>query len=131
MDVTCQCGSIHFKTPTSTPLELYHCHCTECRKQSASSFGTSAIFPYFTLPTDLPLGCYTRSTDSGNSLDCYFCTKCGTRILHSGRHNKKTVSVKGGCVEGLDWSKAKHIWCSRAVVKIPEGVEKWDEEPDK
>ena len=22
--------------------------------------------------------------------------------------------MKGGCIEGLDWSNVKHIWCKRA-----------------
>jgi hypothetical protein len=35
MHVSCQCGGISFGTPTQTPLEVYHCHCLECRKQSA------------------------------------------------------------------------------------------------
>lgn len=129
MQASCQCGAVKFKTPTPEPLDLYHCHCIECRKQSSSAFGTSAIFPAFPLPDNLPLSCYTRKTDSGGLLDCYFCMICGARVLHS-RQGKKTVSVKGGCLEGLDWSKAKHIWCSRAVVKIPEGVQRWDKEPD-
>jgi len=37
--------------------------------------------------------------------------------------------VKGGCIEGLDWKQAKHIWVKRAMVPIPEGVETHDEEP--
>lgn len=54
-----------------------------------------------------------RPTDSGNQSDCYFCKKCGSRILHASP-NKDTVSVKGGCIEGLDWTTAIHIWCKRA-----------------
>ncbi len=42
---------------------------------------------------------------------------------------EKTVSVKGGCIRGLDLKGAKHIWCKRAMVPIPEGVERFDEEP--
>jgi len=37
--------------------------------------------------------------------------------------------VKGGCIEGLDWGQAKHIWCKRAMVPIPEGVETSEEGP--
>ncbi len=44
MEVQCQCGAVSFTTPTPEPIALYHCHCTQCRKQSASAFGTSAIF---------------------------------------------------------------------------------------
>lgn len=33
------------------------------------------------------------------------------------------MSVKGGCIEGLDWTKAIHIWAKNAMVPIPEGSE--------
>jgi hypothetical protein len=50
--------------------------------------------------------------------------------MHAVRDDKrKVVSVKGGCIEGLDWKNAKHIWTKNALVPIPEGVEKYEEEP--
>lgn len=42
---------------------------------------------------------------------------------------ERTVSVKGGCIRGLRLEGVKHIWCKRAVVPIPEGVERFEEEP--
>jgi hypothetical protein len=131
MNVSCQCGNVAFRTPLSAPLAVYICHCNECRHQSSSAFGCSAIFPRFNLPTSIEtlLSCYTRSTDSGNTLDCYFCKHCGSRVLHSAREGN-TVSVKGGCIEGLDWNGAVHIWTKRAVIQIPDGVEAWEGEPD-
>jgi hypothetical protein len=139
MIVSCQCGAVHFETPSPAPLDVYHCHCLECRKQSASAFGTSAIFPargLFPLPVDLvaKLSCYTRPTDSGGTMDCYFCTQCGVRMFHRGRSpdgtERSTVSIKGGCVEGLDWSNGKHIYTRSAVVPIPHGAEQWRESPE-
>lgn len=46
-----------------------------------------------------------------------------------------TISIKGGCLDPkkgdeLKWSEGIHIWCKSAVVDIPEGVERWDEEPE-
>lgn len=38
--------------------------------------------------------------------------------------------MKAGCVEGLDWKGAVHIWTKRAVVQVPEGVETWEAQPD-
>jgi hypothetical protein len=38
--------------------------------------------------------------------------------------------VKGGCIEGLDWKGAVHIWTKRAVIKVPDGVEAWEGEPE-
>ncbi|KAG9235982.1 hypothetical protein BJ875DRAFT_249157 [Amylocarpus encephaloides] len=69
-----------------------------------------------------------RPTASGNVVNHYFCKACGTRLIHT-TPDKDIVSVKGGCIEGLDWNSARHIWCKRALVPIPEGVERDDEEP--
>lgn len=142
MDVRCQCGAVHFRTSTATPIALYHCHCLECRKQSASAFGTSAIFPsdgIFPLSPALSsaLSLWSRpgGEESGGrrTMDCYFCKVCGVRVFHRIRdeegEGRPTVSVKGGCVEGLDWKGGKHIFCRSAVVDIPEGAERWEGPP--
>ncbi|KAI1338745.1 acyltransferase family-domain-containing protein [Xylariaceae sp. FL0016] len=42
---------------------------------------------------------------------------------------KAVVSVKGGCLEGLDWGSATHIWTKSAMVPIPEGSETHSEGP--
>ncbi|KAI1195021.1 glutathione-dependent formaldehyde-activating [Nemania serpens] len=128
MEAQCQCGAVRFTTPLPKPLALYICHCSECRRQSSSAFGTSAIFPRFELPSTELLSCYTRSTHSGHTLYCYFCQRCGTRLLHT-TPGKNIVSVKGGCLEGLDWGQAIHIWTKSAMIPIPEGSEAHSEEP--
>ncbi|KAH8673272.1 Mss4-like protein [Xylariales sp. PMI_506] len=130
----CQCGNISFSLPTSTPLELYHCHCTECQRQSASAFGTSAIYSaewLFPLSSELrsKLKLYTRPTQSGGTMDCYFCPDCGSRLFHRINDRdgtpKQTVSVKAGCVEGLSWKGGKHIYMESAVLCIPEEWEQY------
>ncbi|KAK4229768.1 centromere protein V [Podospora fimiseda] len=126
MNASCQCSSVKFKTPLSKPLALYICHCLACQRQSSSAFGTSAIFPRFPLPAADLLSCYTRPTADGQTLYCYFCKKCGTRLLHT-TPGKNIVSVKGGCIEGLDWKEAIHIWTKSAMVPIPEGSESHSE----
>jgi len=68
-----------------------------------------------------------RPVASGHTLYCYFCRNCGTRLFHT-TPSKNIVSVKGGCIEGLDWSKAIHIWTKNAMVPIPEGSETYSEE---
>ncbi|KAJ9151874.1 Centromere protein V [Pleurostoma richardsiae] len=127
MEAHCQCGSVSFHTPLEKPLALYICHCSECRRQTSSAFGTSAIFPKFPLPDAELLSCYSRPTASGQTLYCYFCKNCGTRLIHM-TPGKNVVSVKGGCLEGLDWKTAIHIWTKSAMVPIPEGCETYEEE---
>ena len=132
MDASCACGAVKFTTSSDKPIALFHCHCIDCQKQSASAFGTSAIFPFFSVANDPSVTHFIKNCDSGRKKRCYFCSKCGSRILHTtimDDRNPKTVSVKGGLIEGLDWKGGIHIWCSRAVIPIPEGVERWDKEP--
>ncbi|RYP46118.1 hypothetical protein DL768_007639 [Monosporascus sp. mg162] len=114
MEARCQCGAVQFRTPIPEPLALYICHCSDCRRQTSSAFGTSAIFPRFPLPSAELLSCYTQPTD---------CLGSYTSL------SKNVVSVKGGCLEGLDWGKAVHIWTRSAMVPIPEGAETHPEEP--
>lgn len=138
MEVSCQCGTVTFTTPTAAPMAVYHCHCTECRKQSASAFGTSAIFPaagLFPLAAELAarLGVWTRPANEGRTMDCYFCTTCGVRVMHRIREadgtERDTVSIKAGLVDGLDWTGAPHIYTRSAVVELPAGVEQWEGPP--
>ncbi|KAK4182191.1 Mss4-like protein [Podospora australis] len=138
MQVICQCETISFAIPSPTPLDVYHCHCLECQKQSSSAFGTSAIFPaedIFPLSPDVEanLGKWTRPANARRTMDCYFCKECGSRVMHRIREpdgtERGTVSVKGGLVQGLEWSGAKHIYTRTAVVPIPEGVVRYEGAP--
>lgn len=136
LPVRCQCGAVRFSTPAAAPLALYHCHCTECQRQSA--FGTSALYPaaaLFPLAAELALAlrCWTRPTDAGGRMHCYFCPACGARLFHRSEAAdgtpRATVSIKAGCIEGLDWRGAQHIYTRSAVVAIPAGAEQYDTLP--
>ncbi|KAL0936762.1 glutathione-dependent formaldehyde-activating enzyme [Colletotrichum truncatum] len=138
MNVECHCGAVKFPTPAPEPIDIYCCHCSECRRQSASAFGISAIFPadgLVPLSADLEskLQVWTRPTKSGGQMDCYFCRVCGSRIFHHVRESdgtrRSTVSIKGGSIKGLNFKKGKHIWTNNAVIPVPEGAESWPESP--
>ncbi|KAK1457491.1 glutathione-dependent formaldehyde-activating enzyme [Colletotrichum melonis] len=113
MDVECQCGTVTFKTPAPEPLDIYCCHCSQCRKQSASAFA--------------------RPTKSGGHMDCFFCRLCGSRVFHRTYDEngvpKSTVSIKGGLILGLKMDRGKHIWMSSAVVRISDDAERYNESP--
>ncbi|KAF2169081.1 hypothetical protein M409DRAFT_21092 [Zasmidium cellare ATCC 36951] len=133
MEGHCQCGTIRFTTPLPSPQALYICHCTECRHQSSSTYGMTAVFPYF--PLTGALSTYSRPNPNVVTKG-FFCTNCGSRIyhLHIDKEGREAadVAVKAGCLTGLGREMmrgAVHIWTKSAVVDIPEGVEAYEEEP--
>ena len=129
----CQCGAVRYEI-TGAPLELYVCHCVDCRKQSASAFGMSMMVSVedFRL-TQGEVKRWTRPTDSGNRLNCYFCGNCGSRLWHQGDTNTTSVTVKPGSLDvPIDFSNAVHIWTKRKIpgFDIPEGAVQFEGEPE-
>lgn len=128
----CQCGAVRYRA-VGPVLALYVCHCTECRRQSASAFGISVIVPRDGLRiTRGKPKLWSRPTDGGRTLDCHFCPDCGTRLYHGARERLDTVSLKGGSLDRPpDLTNAAHIWVGRKLpgVAIPAGAERHDKEP--
>jgi hypothetical protein len=127
----CQCGAVRYAI-SAAPLEVYVCHCRECRKQSASAFGISVIVPKQAFVISQGgVRTWSRSTASGGELVCTFCEGCGSRICHADAR-ENTISVKGGSLdEPPDLANTMHIWTSRKLpgVLIPEHAVRFAEEP--
>jgi hypothetical protein len=127
----CQCGGVRYEI-TDQPLALYICHCRECRRQSASAFGISLVVPRAALC--LTRGAakrWSRPTDSGRILHCFFCPDCGSRLWHEPAAGGETLTVKGGSLdEAVDLGPAIHVWTSRKLpgVLIPEHAPQFPEE---
>ena len=129
----CQCGGIRYAAP-KLPLVIYVCHCAECRKQSSSAFGISFTVTRSALRLLQGTPHYwSRKTASGHTLECAFCSVCGSRLWHRSSGHPNTINIKGGSLdEPLDLSNAVHIWVSRKLpgVVIPSGALSFAEEPD-
>jgi hypothetical protein len=129
----CQCGEVRYEI-TGAPHEIFVCHCRECQKQSASAFGISVRAG----SADVrllkgALQSWSRSTDSGGTLACFFCATCGSRVWHGDRDQANEISIKGGSLdEPVDLSNAIHIWTVRKLpgVIIPENARQYAREPD-
>jgi hypothetical protein len=129
----CQCGAVRYES-AGVPLALYVCHCRECRRQSASAFGMSLQVPRagFRVTRGAPAS-WTRDTDSGRRLRCFFCPRCGSRLWHEPEGGGDTVTIKAGSLdEPVDVTDAIHIWTSRKLpgLAIPEGALQFPREPD-
>lgn len=128
----CQCGEVRYEL-TGEPVDLYVCHCLECRGQSASAFGISVIVR----PPDLKLlsgepSVWTRAATIRGTMDCFFCPRCGSRLWHGNPARDAVISVKGGSLDTPpDLTGARHIWVSRKLdgIVIPPDAETHAEEP--
>lgn len=98
----------------------------------------TVLFPHFKLepPFEGAIAYYDRPNPNGTTRG-YFCTKCGSRLIHESispsGEPASMLSVKAGCLDGLtkeDYRKAIHIWTKSAVTDIPEGVEAHEGEPE-
>jgi hypothetical protein len=128
----CQCGAVRYEI-AAEPLTFYACHCTECRRQSASAFGLSMLFPSAAVRiTQGALKEWRRPTANGGELACRFCPDCGTRILHEAP-GSGIVSLKAGTLDNPGrFAPAAHIWTRSAQpwVPIPEHTATFAQEPD-
>lgn len=121
----CQCGHLRFEI-RAEPMTVYTCHCTECQKQSASTFGLSVIVPResFVITQGTPK-IWVRKHESGRLIDCLFCPECGTRICHNPQANQKVTIARAGTFDDASWvHPVGHIWTRSAQpwFKFPEGA---------
>ena len=129
----CQCGQVRYRC-AGEPLELYVCHCTNCRAQSASAFGISFIVPAASV--QLLAGSpeyHGWNTDSGGRSNGAFCPNCGSRLWHEDAGPGEWISIKGGSLdEPVDLSHAVHIWVASKLpgVAIPGDARQFAQEPD-
>ena len=114
----CQCGAIRYRI-AGEPSMLYACHCSDCRKQSASAFGLSLMVDpaqlEFTAGRERLRSWDTRG-DDGEIKRCTFCPDCGTRIYHGAEDPAAAISIKAGSLDdagGLE--PVAHIWLRSAL----------------
>ncbi len=129
----CQCGGVRYEH-SGKPLALYICHCLECRKQSASAFGMSLEMPRagFRVTQGAPRF-WTRGTDSGRHLRCFFCPDCGSRLWHEAEPASHTLTLKAGSLDQpVDAETAIHIWTARKLpgIVIPPDARQFPGEPE-
>ena len=112
----CQCGEIRYVL-LAPPLTVYICHCRDCQKQSASSFGMSMPVRRegFRIVQGEPALWY-RTAASGRLVACAFCKSCGTRIYHAPERNSAIVNIKPGTFDDpSDLVPVRHVWVKRAL----------------
>jgi hypothetical protein len=54
---------------------------------------------------------WTRGADSGQTVRCFFCGNCGTRLFHQRDHNPNVINIKPGTLDDTSWlNPVGHLW---------------------
>ncbi|HJN51946.1 MAG: GFA family protein [Pseudomonadales bacterium] len=128
----CLCGDIKYEIG-SAPAMTGVCHCKNCQRQAGSAFSTLAGVPKsdFSL-TSGELKLYRDSdTDSGNTVERYFCENCGSPIYSAIPGQPDTLFLKTGTMDDTSgFTPQFHVWCDSKQdwVTVEEGVPQMDKQ---
>ena len=111
----CLCGNIRYSV--SAPLEkIIACHCTHCQKASGTGASHNAVVSTsaFTITAGKPK-LYADTAQSGNILNRYFCSDCGSPIYAQREKTPEIMVLKVGTLDAPGEMKlVMHIWTNSA-----------------
>mgnify|MGYP005839503533 CR=1 FL=1 len=112
----CQCGAVRYAL-NAPPLMAYACHCSECRRTTASAFGVACTVLQDTMEIVRgTLARYQWTVASGAHRYGEFCADCGSRIRNGDVPSRGIYSLRGGTLDDQRWAEpVAHIWLASAV----------------
>lgn len=94
----CQCGKVRYEVREAA-TDLYHCHCSMCRKVHGASFATYAVAPKDSVIITRGAESLSRF-DSSHGVSRYFCRACGCQIYIDVAASPESRWYTPGTVDG-------------------------------
>ncbi|KAF7556275.1 hypothetical protein G7Z17_g1558 [Cylindrodendrum hubeiense] len=111
---TCFCGAVQLSFPTHGPglVDTFLCHCTDCRKLTASMFASNFTIADTHLEhlrgqENLKTFGQSRTIASGNKMTNYFCSTCGTLMYRVGEAFPGVSILRIGTVDDFTLHETK------------------------
>ena len=122
----CLCGEIRYRIE-NPPAVTGVCHCKNCQRQAGSAFSTLAGVPKseFTFTAGKPRLYADSATDSGNTVQRFFCGTCGSPIYSAIPGQPDILYLKTGTLDDTSgFIPQFNVWCDSKQnwVKLDEGV---------
>ena len=117
MKAQCQCGQLEIELPGPSDA-IVACHCTACQRRTGAPFGVLAYYPSAQILIRGASTRFTRTADSGDPFDSFFCPACGSTLYaRTAKHPDKT-GVAIGAIADPDypapvrsvWEDMRHNW---------------------
>ena len=122
----CLCGDIKYEI-ANKPAVTGVCHCKNCQRQAGSAFSTLAGVPKveFTFTSGEPKLYEDSDTESGNTVQRYFCDRCGSPIYSAIPDQPDVFYLKTGTLDDTSSFQPQfHVWCDSKQnwVILEEGI---------
>lgn len=75
---------------------------------------------------------WSRVSESGRKVVCYFCDECGTRLFHKPDRNPQITNIKPGTLDDTSWLKpVGNLWTRSAQpwIKCSEEMLNYEGQP--
>ena len=108
----CECGAVRYRVDAPAE-ELYHCHCSRCRRLHGTLFATYAYVAGDHLVIEK--GVESLATYHSPLASWHFCRTCGCHLLAEHEHNPGTMwympaTLEGEATPGHPKESEKHIF---------------------
>jgi hypothetical protein len=90
------------------------CHCKNCQRQAGSAYSTLAVVPKaeFRFTAGKPKLFEDSDTASGNTVERYFCSNCGSPIYSALPSQPDNLFLKTGTLDDTtSFTPMFHVWC--------------------
>jgi len=130
---SCYCRGVQFLiSPDAEPFWSAYCHCEGCRRSHAAPIYEAFYFlkEKFEITNGSEfLKWYTHDESSRESLQRYFCERCGTRVFNlvQGSFEGEEIETVGtfpslfnkhSDTTDKKWSPSHHAFCGEAVMNL-------------
>jgi hypothetical protein len=129
----CFCGDVRYAL-SEDPLTLYACHCTDCQRQTGTSFVLSMVVRREAL--ELVRGQlqeYSVELPDGRRKRGKFCGRCATRLWGEPIKLPGLAVLRPGTLDDTSWlHPIGHIWTRSAQrwVRIPDDALNFSKQPE-
>ena len=133
----CLCGAITYEV-AAEPINMWNCHCDDCRKTTGASFATNI----FINAEDLSIhkgtpSTYQNTSDSGNTMTREFCSNCGSHLFVGNSARPAIKAVRVGSIDDASFVQPwANLYSSKALPFVDhvddlENFEKMPPDPGK
>jgi hypothetical protein len=120
LDGSCLCGKVTYSC-AAEPVATAVCHCTDCQKQTGTTFSIIVGVPRDALQIEGDLASYTTvGDDTGKEVSRRFCRECGSPVMSVGEAWPEVAFIKAGTLDDTSWLEPQlHVWTDSAQPWFP------------